>query len=362
MWICAICEAQNDDSARFCVCCGNAKKEKAAQKSQTPQETGPESGAAETAVHIGKGKKPSKLLKILGLSFAALIVLLITGYFTIHIWTPASCTTPETCAICGKTRAPAAGHKWIAASCTEPAVCSVCGVKSGEPAGHQWVDATCTEPETCTVCGATRGAALGHKWKDATCTEAETCTVCGATRSPAKGHSWKSATCTEPETCSVCGATRGSALGHDWQEASYDTPKTCRRCGIRSGSVKGYVGDLTGSFTKDKTYIRGNEWCYPFLLDKSISNCFRMKIDLNVSEYSGDAFGTWYLYLRDLGGHWTHVDSFEVDKSFLNNKKTIEFHFDPAVSFDAIAILRRENVSFSMSYSIKFYDAQHYVN
>ena len=45
---------------------------------------------------------------------------------------------------------------------------------------HIWTPATCTEPKTCAECGETEGEALGHVFKDATHFAAPECAVCGA--------------------------------------------------------------------------------------------------------------------------------------------------------------------------------------
>ena len=96
---------------------------------------------------------------------------------------------------------------------------------------HEWEDATCTEPETCAVCGETRGEALGHRWKGGGCEEPEVCARCGESGGEAPGHDWQPATCTAPETCARCGETRGEALGHDAPPADYWTAGVCSRCG-----------------------------------------------------------------------------------------------------------------------------------
>lgn len=57
-------------------------------------------------------------------------------------------------------------HDWSPATCTEPQVCTICGRTKGEPLGHDYAEATCTEPETCKRCGATEGEALGHDVPD----------------------------------------------------------------------------------------------------------------------------------------------------------------------------------------------------
>ena len=49
-----------------------------------------------------------------------------------------------------------------AATCTTAQTCTVCGATLVEATGHTWVEATCTAPKTCSVCEATEGDALGH--------------------------------------------------------------------------------------------------------------------------------------------------------------------------------------------------------
>lgn len=61
-----------------------------------------------------------------------------------HSWTNASCTTPETCIICGEIQGAPLGHSWIDASCTTPKYCSVCGSIDGTAIGHNYVDSICT--------------------------------------------------------------------------------------------------------------------------------------------------------------------------------------------------------------------------
>ena len=112
--------------------------------------------------------------------------------------------------------------------------CSICGesyvadevAALGHTAG---AEATCTTAQTCTVCGAELVAALGHTWDDATCVAPKTCSVCQATEGEALGHTWADATCTTPKTCSVCQATEGEALGHKYETVVADP--TCTEAG-----------------------------------------------------------------------------------------------------------------------------------
>jgi serine/threonine protein kinase len=129
------------------------------------------------------GRKKAGKLRIL-IGTAALVLVLLVCFFTIHSWRPATCTEPETCSICGKTRGEALGHSWQPATCETPETCSVCGETYGSALGHKWQPASCTEPKTCLVCGATEGAALGHDWEPATFTHAGVCLRCGETQDP----------------------------------------------------------------------------------------------------------------------------------------------------------------------------------
>lgn len=91
----------------------------------------------------------------------------------------------------------------------------------GEFGEHNWTPATCTAPKTCSVCGATEGDALGHtegtEWKSDADNHWHVCTVagCGVVIDSSKAaheFEWKidkEATATEKgskhEECKVCG-------------------------------------------------------------------------------------------------------------------------------------------------------------
>lgn len=89
---------------------------------------------------------------------ALMCVMMLTGCGHEHTWTPADCTTAQTCAECGEV--------------------------TGEALGHVWTDATCTEPKTCTACALTEGEALGHDLMPATYQQGEVCVVCGEEVNP----------------------------------------------------------------------------------------------------------------------------------------------------------------------------------
>ena len=117
---------------------------------------------------------------VLSIGVLLLMSVLMTGCCLQHDWTEADCTTPKTCAKCGKTEGEALGHTWVDATCAEPKTCSICGETEGEALEHTWVDATCSAPKTCSVCGETEGNALEHTLSEANYQQAAVCEVCGA--------------------------------------------------------------------------------------------------------------------------------------------------------------------------------------
>ena len=164
---------------------------------------------------------------------------------------------------------PAPGHSWLSATCTTPQTCAVCAITQGEAAGHKELilpgkNATCTtegltEGKICQVCSLVLipqdvipVTSNGHSWKEANCTMPRTCTVCGTTEGDALGHNeviipGKAPGCTEEgltegTLCSSCGTVTLAqqtilASGHNWQEATTEKPKTCLLCGVTEGGV-----------------------------------------------------------------------------------------------------------------------------
>lgn len=131
--------------------------------------------------------------------------------------------------------------------------CEVCGMtqtKFVDALSHKWKAPTCTSPQTCVLCGAIVGEALGHSWGDwnvvlpAECEingmRERKCTVCGEIETEiiaALGHmndvETIESTCTEggymKYTCIHCGRTYNSnftdPLGHSIIDG------VCVRCG-----------------------------------------------------------------------------------------------------------------------------------
>lgn len=105
-------------------------------------------------------KKNNSTLYLLLAVAAAVLVLGVVGFFSIHIWPEVSCNEVAKCKICGMTASTVQEHQWQSATCTKPETCSLCGEHKGEALGHQWLPATRDTAATCSVCGATEGTVL----------------------------------------------------------------------------------------------------------------------------------------------------------------------------------------------------------
>lgn len=356
MWYCEACGAKNEGNSRFCVECGRPRGEETSSPGRTePTEWGPAHGApggqpadpgwtasapvppaaAAWTPPAPPPKKKSRWWIWLLVALVVLAAAAVTCYFTVHIWSPATCTEAKVCKICGKT--------------------------SGMPLGHAPSEATCTDPSVCIRCGIQMGDALGHDPTDATCTDPSVCARCGETLSPALGHVPTEATCTEPSVCTRCGETLSPALGHDWVPATYDEPETCARCGMVRGEVKGFIGDLDGTVSSENINLFGYNQAHPYELDVTVHNCLKLTLGLKLTSVSGNPYGEWGLYGRGLDGKWVQMDKFYVPSGTLNTWQTFDFDLGGKYTFDALAMLPLSGAQYSISFSFYFENAQEYL-
>ena len=164
-----------------------------------------------------------------GIAAVAVLLAVLFGTHVIcfHNWRAATCTAPETCNICGRTREVALGHDYSSPTCTEPSTCSRCGEQHGEPLGHDMTNWSVVKVATCTEAGS----------------EEATCSRCGQTQTreiPMIDHTWsewsvvKEASCTEEgveqRTCSVCEKVDQRTVSmteHVWSEWSVTKQASC---------------------------------------------------------------------------------------------------------------------------------------
>ncbi len=190
----------------------------------------------------------------------------------------ATCTTPQTCLVCGAVIQEVLGHHFWQET-TKPGCASMgytnytcinCNMsyKSDyvDALGHDYKEEvkapTCTEAGsttfTCKRCGDSYTGnyreATGHKWDKGTAIVGSTCNGSGMTEyrclncnetrletQNAVGHmAGSEATCTESQLCTVCGAVLANAKGHNMEqqivaptctEIGY-TEVSCKDCGL----------------------------------------------------------------------------------------------------------------------------------
>lgn len=251
------------------------------------------------AYHISqKPAAPKKNRMPLVIGIAAVILVLVIGFFTVHFWEDATCTFPKTCSLCGKTEGRALGHDWLAATCTDPRICK--------------------------DCGAADGMALGHKWKSATCTSAR--------------------------MCSVCNAKDGEPLGHTWKAATYDAPKTCTRCNRTEGEPLGFLEEVPGSFEK---FHKNNSNTYALIFDAPLKNCSGFTLNFEPEFKSNTYVGEWKFYYRDGNGRWNYYDNFTLSGTSANVKYT----FSPKLNITGVAVIPAKSGSYSYSFYLWVTDA-----
>ena len=166
---------------------------------------------------------------------------------------------------------------------------SACGCE------HQWTEANCTDPKACVLCEETDGEALSHQWLEASCSAPKTCLTCGVSEGQSLPHEWLEASCSAPKTCSACSLTEGEVREHTYSDWSFDTDTmshSCIECGETETEPIDYVLYL-------KTVLRGRWDCTVVsLFDELAYNVFGPQVpflefteDGNVKNFDG---GTIY--------------------------------------------------------------------
>lgn len=136
-----------------------------------------ESSGRENTPNTSESKNKNPRFKIL-IAAILLIAAAAVCFFTIHIWQPATCTEPEKCRICGKTRGAALDHEWSewmickAATCTEEGEKRRVCLRDKDheetsvipPFGHDWGDATENRPAQCANCCEFKGTIFKEEW------------------------------------------------------------------------------------------------------------------------------------------------------------------------------------------------------
>jgi len=281
--------------------------------------------------------QPPVKKKKTGLIVAVILIVLVlllggaaaAGYFLYHSWSPATCHSPRTCSICGKTEGSTLDHSWTKGSCTEDSFCELCGEVKASAPGHEWV-----EPDYA---------------PEAMCAVAKTCTRCGEVMGENREHDWTPANCYDPQVCKTCGMTYGTALGHKWEEATYDKPRTCARCGQTEGTVKGYTANVSGDWEK---FHWGNSNTYAYVFDSSIKGCTSLTLNYTPTFNYDTYVAEWKFLYRDTSGNWVTYQNFKLD----GDTTSVTFSFSPKVNVSAVAVIPAVAGSYSYSFSLSITD------
>ncbi len=195
----------------------------------------------------------------------------------------ATCTTDQTCTVCGEVLEDRLGHDYIhvvtSPTCTQQGytthTCDRCGdsyVNSYVPKnGHtEGEDATCTTDQVCTVCGEVLENRYGHNYIPVvtapTCTQQgytiHTCDRCGDSYVdsyvPENGHTeGEEATCTRDQVCTVCGEILENRLGHNYSHIV--TEPTCTKQGYTTHSCPQCKHSYVDSFVPENGHTQGDE-------------------------------------------------------------------------------------------------------
>ena len=165
---------QNQNASKICLNCGN----QLSNNSKYCPECGNETNNATILLTDNEAKKKNKKKYILVICVILFLFFVFSDNCN-HSWQDATCESPTTCKLCGKTKGKPLNHEWIEATCKLPKHCNLCKKADGEKLGHDWQGGTCTEPKICTRCS--EEETIGHTWVEATYKKPKTCSVCGET-------------------------------------------------------------------------------------------------------------------------------------------------------------------------------------
>lgn len=121
-----------------------------------------------------------------------------------------------------------------------------------------------------------------------------------------------------------------------------------------------YIPVVYGSWSDEPVKNRLYQTKYAFEFDEPLINCTEVTLLFRYSISSGDPYGSWYLYARDLEGEWSSIATFRLEENSEDQDLEFIFEFDKPVSFDAITLGKVYDSNFSISQSLSLVDA--YVN
>ena len=336
-----------------------------------------------------------------------------------HTWTEATCTEPKTCTVCGATEGGLAEHTWTEATCTEPKTCTVCGATEGEALGHTAGKPDCTENAVCSVCGETVESAIGHNWTEATFDAPKTCAECGAsegdvlspfsyaeedgkavitgymTDCPAElvipdeidglevaaigdnafaGCSGLTSV-TLPKSVVHIGAnafgncpslTVVNMPGFDAAEINRTAFENCGELtGVMGDEIfyTGYTsncGDMEGEWEGSRGTCFHGVYTDVYHLAAPIRKCVAFSLDTSITQYNGNPFREWEIYVKRGSKAWEKVAEYTMSKEKAGEVERFTFEFEKPISFDSIAVADKNNFYHTVYYTVYLHDVVKY--
>ena len=141
---------------------------------------------------------------------------------------------------------------------------------------------------------------------------------------------------------------------HSWEEDASGA-KYCATCGVQTGELKGEQKVLQGKWSSDKVSINGSDASY-YVPNSAVVGCTDLTLNISVNGVTGDPFGTYMLYGKDLSGAWRIIGSFDLTSEAESRTKAFSFKPDTPVSFTALAIaLKDPNIGkYNLDYTIDY--------
>lgn len=106
--------------------------------------------------HTGENdckRKVNRTSAIKHINIALVLLLILGGCFNVS----KKQVSPSEEQVSKKSTNTSCDHIWSPATCTSPKTCEICGEVSGSSLEHQWADATYYAPKTCRICSVTEG-------------------------------------------------------------------------------------------------------------------------------------------------------------------------------------------------------------
>lgn len=127
---------------------------------------------------------------------------------------------------------------------------------------------------------------------------------------------------------------------HSWEEDASGA-KYCITCGVQTGELKGEQKLLQGKWSSDKVSINGSDASY-YVPNSAVVGCTELSLNMSVDGVTGNPFGTYMLYGKDLSGAWRIIGGFDLTEEAKSKKQVFNFKPDTPVSFTALAIALKD--------------------